>query len=63
MLAARVAEALRKEPGTQVELIDGEQGELTVSLDGRTVFQKGDTLPSPNEVVTAVRQAETAAGR
>ena len=52
-----MADALRQEPGVQVELVKGQKGEFTVSVDGRTVAQKGDAMPSGDEVLAAVRQA------
>jgi hypothetical protein len=36
-----VADALRKEPGVEVELVDGKRGELTVLVDGHVVARKG----------------------
>jgi hypothetical protein len=50
-----VADLLRQEPDTQVELIDGANGEFTVLVDGREVASKGVGLPDPEEVVKAVR--------
>lgn len=50
-----MADALRKEPGLDVQLIDGDRGEFTVSVDGHQVASKGLTLPDVNEVVEAVR--------
>jgi len=58
-----VAAALRKEPGMKVELVNGDHGEFTVSVDGREVARKGETLPRLDEVVAAVKNAETAAAR
>jgi len=52
-----VADALRREPGVEVEVADGAKGEFTVSVDGEAVSQKGDTLPTPEGVVAAVRRA------
>jgi thiamine biosynthesis lipoprotein ApbE len=43
-VAARVADALRKEPGLSVDLIDGNRGEFTVLVDGRTVAGKKGVL-------------------
>ena len=40
-LAARVADALRKEPGVEVEVVNGNRGEFTVLVDGRVIAQKG----------------------
>jgi hypothetical protein len=53
-----VADALRQEPGLQVELVDGNRGEFTVLVDGRVVAGKqGDEFPPTGEVVAAVRKA------
>jgi hypothetical protein len=52
-----VAGALRKEPGTEVEIVSGNKGEFTVSVDGRIVAQKGESLPAVDQVVDAVRKA------
>ncbi len=42
----------------QVELVDGNKGELTVLVDGRVVAQKGLLFkPSVEKVLAAVRQA------
>jgi hypothetical protein len=49
-----MAVSLRKE-GFDVALLDGDQGEFTISVDGKTVFKKGDSLPSPNDVLAAVK--------
>jgi hypothetical protein len=46
---------LRQEPDTQVEVIDGQKGELTVLVDGREVARKeGDSPPSVEEVKAAM---------
>jgi hypothetical protein len=54
-----VAEALRKEPGVEVSVVNGNQGELTVEVDGKPVAKK--TLfffkPSVEKVLKAVREA------
>jgi hypothetical protein len=53
-----VADALRKEPGVEVELVDGNRGELTVLVDGRVVAKKGLIFkPSVEKVLKAVREA------
>ena len=52
-----MAEALRKEPEIEVEVVDGSRGEFTVSVDGEVVSHKGDTLPPTEEVVAAVQRA------
>jgi hypothetical protein len=50
---------LRKEADTEVELIDGDKGEFTVSVDGRVVAKKVDeSLPEPGEILAAVWNAE-----
>jgi hypothetical protein len=56
-----VATELRKDPRLNVELIDGNHGEFTVSVDGKVVAQKGDNLPSVDEVLANVRKATHAA--
>jgi hypothetical protein len=57
-----LAEALKREPGIEVELVDGNRGELTVLVDGKVVAKKGLFFkPSVEKVLAAVRQA-TAAG-
>jgi hypothetical protein len=49
---------LRKEPGVEVELVDGNRGEFTVLVDGRVVAEKGLIFkPSVEQVVKAVREA------
>jgi hypothetical protein len=55
-----VAAALRKEPGLQVEVVDGGKGEFKVMVDGREVAGKGDTMPDVDEVLAAVRKGSTA---
>jgi hypothetical protein len=53
-----LAAALRREPGLQVDLIDGSHGELTVLVDGHEVAKKGESgMPSTEEVVRAVKEA------
>jgi hypothetical protein len=47
---------LRNEPGVQVNLVDGDRGELTVSVDGKVVAKKGFfSTPNVDKVVAAVR--------
>jgi hypothetical protein len=49
---------LRNEPGVEVELVNGNRGELKVLVDGRTVARKWLFFnPSVEKVVTAVRAA------
>jgi len=48
---------LKKEPGVQAEVIDGGRGEFTVLVDGKEVARKGETMPSADEVLAAVRKA------
>jgi hypothetical protein len=53
-----VAEALRKEPDVDVQLVDGGRGEFTVQVDGQEASRKkGETLPPVEEIVNAVRKA------
>jgi hypothetical protein len=55
---------LRNEPGVNVELVNGNRGELTVSINGRTVATKqGDNMPTQDEVLAAVRNAELVPGK
>jgi len=56
-----LAAELRKEPGVQVEVIDGARGELAVSVDGKEVARKNDSVPDTQEVLRAVRAAESVA--
>lgn len=57
VIAARVAAQLRENPGGRVELQHGGLGELSVQVDGRTVYD-GNRLwyPLPGTVVAAVRR-------
>jgi hypothetical protein len=50
---------LRKEPGVEVEVEDGNRGELTVQVDGRTVAKRVFFFfkPSVEKVLKAVREA------
>jgi hypothetical protein len=52
---------LRNKLNVPVELINGNRGELTVSVDGKVVAQKGESLPDIDEVLTAVRSMEPTA--
>jgi hypothetical protein len=53
-----VADALRKEPGVEVELVNGKRGELTVLVDGRVVARKLLVFkPSVEKILKAVREA------
>ena len=57
-----MADALRKEPGFQVELVDGNKGEFTVLVNGQPVAQKkGDSFSPVNEVVAAAKKAANVA--
>jgi hypothetical protein len=51
-----VATSLRKEPGFNVELINGDPGELSIAVNGRNVFRKGDSMARAEDVVAAVKQ-------
>ena len=50
---------MRKEPGVEVEVVNGNRGELTVQVDGKTVAKKVLFFfkPSIEKVVKAVREA------
>jgi hypothetical protein len=55
-----VAAKLRKELGTEVEMINGRYGEFKVLVDGETVVDAGalaalGVLPSSKTVIAAVR--------
>ena len=53
-----MADVLRREPGVEVELVDGNRGEFTVLVDGRVVAKKGLIFkPSVEQVLKAVRAA------
>ena len=52
-----MAAALKKEQGFQVDLVDGDRGEFTVSVDGKVVAQKGQAMRSVEDVVDAVKKA------
>ena len=57
-----MADELRKQPGLDVQEVDGARGELTVLVDGREVARKtGDSLPTVEEVAAAVRPATAGA--
>ena len=52
---------MRQEPGVEVELVDGNRGELTVLVDGKVVAKKGLFFkPSVQKVLAAVREATPA---
>ena len=55
-----MADALKREPGVQVQIEDGGHGEFTVLVDGRPLPGKGDAMPTVEEVVAAVRKARPA---
>jgi hypothetical protein len=53
-----VADALRNEPGVEVERVNGSRGEFTVQVDGKTVAKKFLFFkPSVEKVLNAVRGA------
>ena len=43
-----------------MEVVDGGRGELTVSVNGQVVARKEDSMPSADQVLTAVREAGSA---
>jgi len=48
---------LRRDPGAEVEVVDGVRGELTVLADGREVGRKGESMPTADEVRGAIGAA------
>ena len=50
---------MRKEPGVEVEVVNGNRGELTVQVDGRTVAKRVLFFFNPpvEKVLKAVREA------
>jgi hypothetical protein len=52
-----LAAAVKREPDVEVELVDGDRGELTVLLDGRPVAKKRFYLfmPSVQKVLASLR--------
>jgi hypothetical protein len=58
-LAAGLADALRKGQGVEVEVANGDRGELTVQVDGRAVARRVPFFfkPSVEKVLEAVREA------
>ena len=56
---------MRKEPGVEVEVVNGKRGELTVQVDGRTVAKKVLFYfkPSIEKVLKAVREAGVSEAR
>jgi hypothetical protein len=59
-----VAEALRKEPGVEVELVEGKPGELTVLVDGRVAARKWLFFkPSVEKVLKTVQTTKPAETR
>jgi hypothetical protein len=60
LYAVRVAARLRRELGTDVEMVHGRYGEFKVLVDGATVIDGGalaalGVLPSSRKIVDAVR--------
>ncbi len=59
-----MAEAVRKEPGVEVEMVDGDRGELTVLVDGKPVASKFLFFkPSLEKVLRAVRESGAVEGK
>ncbi len=52
-----MAAELKKEPGLEVEVVNGGRGEFSVSVNGKEVARKGESMPSADEIVAAVRKA------
>jgi len=55
-----VADALKREPGVQVQVEDGGKGEFTVLVGGQPMPKKGADMPSVDEVLSAVRKVPAA---
>jgi len=54
-----VADELRKEPGVEVEVVNGRRGELSVAVDGEVVAKKFLMFkPSIEKVMKAVHDAQ-----
>ena len=51
-----MAAQLRSDPGLNVQVMDGDRGEFSITVDGRDVIRKGDAMPTVDEAVSAVRQ-------
>ncbi|HVK18792.1 MAG TPA: hypothetical protein VM533_17810 [Fimbriiglobus sp.] len=52
-----MADQLRNDPNVNVQVVDGDKGEFSITVDGRDVVRKDDPMPSVDEAVAAVRQA------
>jgi hypothetical protein len=56
-----LAAAVKQEPGVEVELVNGNRGELTVLVNGQEVAKKRFIFkPSVDKVLAAVRDARPA---
>ncbi len=52
---------MRQEPGVEVELVDGDRGELTVLVNGKEAARKGlFSKPSVQKVLEVVHEAPEA---
>lgn len=68
MHAARVAAKIRRDLGTEVDMVHGHYGEYKVLVDGKTVVDGGarvilGVVPSGKKVVEAVRARLRAEGQ
>lgn len=52
-----MADALKKDSGVDVQLVNGGKGEFTVLVDGQQVAKKDESLPPIEEVIAAVKNA------
>jgi len=44
----------------RLNVVDGAKGEFSVEVDGQNIYQQaGETLPTPEEVVSAVKNGRT----
>jgi hypothetical protein len=53
--------ALKTESDVDVQVVNGNRGEFTVSVNGQVVAQKTDDLLPVAQIVQKVRQAKSAA--
>lgn len=52
----QLADELRRDPDTRVNVVDGNKGEFTVDVDGRRINgMKGDSLRESRELADEIR--------
>ena len=53
-----MADLIKRDLGTEAELVEGDQGEFSVWVDGKVVAKKGWVrFPQDKQVLSAVEQA------